>query len=140
MENLYKRNVDTSTVDNLVSGTLVPSKVWPVTVTGSGIVKRGTLLTREIGETSYKPFVNPYVETVDEEEVDVSHEIKALLLQDVNADEPTENEGLAAFSGEFNQNKIEEVMGITIDPEAILEAAETKKIYVAPMNPAPEEF
>ena len=127
MKNLFSPNVDLSKVDNLVSGTLVPSKVWPVTVTGTGIVKRGTLLTREAGETTYKPYEDGNV-------------IKAVLLLDVDTDDPDETEGPAAFSGEFNQNRIEEVMDITIDPEAILDAAEDKEIYIAPMNPAPETF
>ena len=127
MKNLFSPNVDLSKVDNLVSGTLIPSKVWPVTVTGTGIVKRGTLLTREAGETSYKPY----------EDGDV---IRAVLLLDVDTGDPDESEGPVAFSGEFNQNKIEEVMGITLDPEAILDAAEDKEIYIAPMNPAPETF
>ena len=127
MKNLFSPNVDLSKVDNLVSGTLVPSKVWPVTVTGTGIVKRGTLLTRDSGETMYRPY----------EAGDV---IKAILLLDVDADDPDESEGPVAFSGEFNQNKIEEVMDITLDPEAILDAAEDKEIYIAPMNKAPETF
>ena len=127
MKNLFSPNVDLSKVDNLVSGTLIPSKVWPVTVTGTGIVKRGTLLTRDSGETAYKPYEN-------------GDKIRAILLLDVDTDDPDENEGPVAFGGEFNQNKIEEVMGITLDPEAILDAAEDKEIYIAPMNPAPETF
>lgn len=127
MKNLFSPNVDLSKVDNLVSGTLIPSKVWPVTVTGSGIVKRGTLLTREAGETSYKVYED-------------GDKIRAILLLDVDTDDPDESEGVVAFGGEFNQNKIEEVMEITISPEAILDAAEDKEIYIAPMNPAPETF
>jgi hypothetical protein len=127
MMNLFSPNVDLSKVDNLVSGTLVTSKVWPVTITGTGIVKRGTLLTREAGETSYKKYEN-------------GDTIRAILLMDFNADDTDETEGVAAFGGEFNQNKIQEVMGITLDSEAILDAAEDKEIYIAPMNPAPETF
>jgi len=127
MKNLFSPDVDLSKVDNLVSGTLVPSKVWPVTVTGTGIVKRGTLLTREAGETTYKAY----------EDGDV---IKAVLLLDVDTNDPDESIGPAAFSGEFNQNKIEEVMDFTLDAEAILDAAEDKEIYIAPMNSAPETF
>jgi len=127
MKNLFSPNVDLSKVDNLVSGTLVPSKVWPVTVTGTGIVKRGTLLTRDDGDTSYKPYED-------------GDKIRAVLLLDVDTDDSDESEGPVAFSGEFNQNKIEEVMGITLDPEAVLDAAEDKEIYIAPMNPAPETF
>ena len=128
MKNLFSPNVDLSKVDNLVSGTLVPSKVWSVTVTGTGIMKRGTLLSRDSGDTSYRAYED-------------GDSIKAVLLLDVDTDDPDEAEGPAAFSGEFNQNKIEEVMGgITLDPEAILDAAEDKEIYIAPMNPAPETF
>ena len=129
MKNLYSPNVDLSKVDNLVSGTLIPSKVWGVPVTGAGIVKRGTLLTRDSGEAEYRPYTNG--DTCP---------IRAVLLLDLDADDPDENEGTVAFGGEFNQNKIEEVMGITLDPEAILDAAEDKEIYIAPMNPAPETF
>jgi len=127
MKNLFSPNVNVSKVDNLVSGTLVPSKVWPVTVTGTGIVKRGTLLTRDDGETEYRAY----------EDGDV---IKAVLLLDVDTDDPDENVGPAAFSGEFNQNKIEEVMDLDLDQGALYDAAEDKKIYIAPMNPAPETF
>jgi hypothetical protein len=116
-----------SKVDNLVSGTLIPSKVWAVPVAGTGIIKRGTLLARDSGETEYRPY----------EDGDV---IRAILLLDFDADDPDETEGAAAFGGEFNQKKIEEVMGIALDPEAVLDAAEDKEIYIAPMNPAPETF
>jgi len=128
-KNLFSPNVDLSKVDNLISGTLVPSKVWAVTVeTEDGsVVKRGTLLTREKGEASYKPYADGDV-------------VKAVLLLDVETDDPDESEAPAAFCGEFNQNRIEEVMGITLTPVAILDAAEDKKIFIAPMNPAPETF
>jgi hypothetical protein len=127
MKNLFSSNVDVSKVDDLVSGTLVTSKVWPVTVTGTGIVKRGTLLTRDSGVTEYRPY----------EDGDT---IKAVLLLDVDTDDPDEKEGPAAFCGEFNQNRIEKVMDITLDEAAILDAAEDKEIYIARMNPAPETF
>jgi hypothetical protein len=127
MKNLFSPNVDTSKVDDLISGTLVPSKVWPVTVTGTGIIKRGTLLTREAGETSYKKYAD-------------GDEIKAVLLLDVDMADPDEKVGAAAFGGEFDQSRIESVMNITLDPEAILDAAEDKNIFIAPMNPAPETF
>lgn len=127
MKNLFSPNVDLSKVDDLVSGTLVTSKVWPVKVTGTGVVERGTLLTRDDGEESYRPY----------EDGDV---IRTVLLLDVDTDDPDEAEGPAAFGGEFNQNRIEKVMGITLDPAAILDAAEDKRIFIAPMNPAPETF
>jgi hypothetical protein len=122
MANLYKPNVDTSVVDNLISGTLAQAKVLPVKVTGSGIVKRGTLLSSEDG-----------VEYAADAE-----NIQAILLLDVNTAEP-DAEGPAAFGGEFNQNKIEEVMGATLTDEAIHEAR-GRQIFIAPMNPAPEAF
>ena len=123
MENLFKPNVDTSVVDNLISGTLVPSKVVPVTVTGKGIVKRGTLLSSSDGEN----FASD------------AEDIQCVLLQDINADDPDSNVGAAAFSGEFNQNKIEKVMGVTLNTLAI-HKARIGGIFIAPMNPAPETF
>ena len=126
-KNLFSPNVNVSTVDDLISGTLVTSKVWPVTVTGDGVVKRGTLLTRDAGETTYREYED-------------GDKIRAVLLLDVDTDDPDESVGPAAFGGEFNQNRIQTVMGITIDPEAILDAAEDKRIFIAPMNRAPETF
>ena len=129
MENLYKPNVDTSTVDDLISGTLVTAKVVSVTVTGTGIVKRGTLLWSEDGETfeAYDP-------------ADEDMDIQCVLLQDVDADDSDSNVGATAFGGEFNQNKIEDVMGEDISPVAIHKARLGARIFIAPMNPAPEEF
>jgi len=124
MENLYKPNVNTSTVDDLISGTLVTAKVVPVTVTGTGIVKRGTLLSSEDGETY---------------EADAEN-IQCVLLADVNADDPDSNVGPAAFGGEFNQIKIEEVMGEELTPLAVHNARIGSRIFIAPMNPAPEAF
>ena len=122
MGNLFKPNVDTSVVDNLISGTLAQAKVLPVKITGSGIVKRGTLLSSADG-----------VEYISDPEC-----IQAILLLDVNTDEP-DAEGPAAFGGEFNQNKIEEVMGVSLTDAAIHEAR-GRQIFIAPMNPAPEPF
>ena len=130
MENLFNPNVNESVVDNLISGTLAQAKVEPVTITGNGIVKRGTLLFSEDGET-FKAY--------DPAENDPAEEIQAVLLADVNAADSDSNVGPAAFGGEFNQNKIEEVMGITLDAAVIL-AARAKQIFIAPMNPAPETF
>jgi hypothetical protein len=110
-ENLFKPNVDTSVVDNLISGTLVTAKVVPVTVTGTGIVKRGTLLSSSDGENFA-----------------------------ADADDPDSNVGPAAFGGEFNQNKIEDVMSVTLTPLAIHKARIGARIFIAPMNPAPETF
>jgi hypothetical protein len=127
MENLFKPNVDTSVVDNLISGTLAQAKVLPVTVTGTGVVKRGTLLYSADGK-NFKAFDPAVVE-----------EIQAVLLADVNAADADSNVGPAAFGGEFNQKKIEEVMEIDLSAAAI-HAARTKQIFIAPMNPAPEAF
>ena len=124
MENLYKPDVDESVVDNLISGTLVTAKVIPVKVTGNGIVKRGTLLSSANG-VDY---------AADEED------IQAVLLLDVNASDPDSNVGPAAFGGEFNQNRIEEVMGVTLTASAIHKARIGARIFIAPMNPAPEVF
>lgn len=124
MQNLFNPNVDASTVDDLVSGTLVTAKVVPVTVTGTGIVKRGTLLSSSDGE-SFAADAN---------------DIQCVLLQDVDADDPDSNIGPAAFGGEFNQNKIEAVMGVDLTPEAIHKARIGARIFIAPMNPAPEPF
>jgi hypothetical protein len=123
MANLFKPNVDTSVVDNLISGTLAQAKVLPVKVAGTGIVKRGTLLSSTNG-------VDYGASATD---------IQAILLLDVNANDPDSNVGPAAFGGEFNQNKIEEVMGVTLTDVAIHQAR-GRQIFIAPMNPAPEAF
>jgi hypothetical protein len=137
MENLFKPNANESIVDNLISGTLAQAKVEPVAVTGTGIVKRGTLLYSEDGETFAA--WDPDGKTEIAADVEVPQEIQAVLLADVDAQDPDSNIGPAAFGGEFNQNKIEEVMGIALDAAAIL-AARAKQIFIAPMNPAPETF
>ena len=123
MANLFKPNVDTTVVDNLISGTLAQAKVLPVKVTGSGIVKRGTLLASTDGVEFSANATN----------------IQAILLLDVDTDDPDGDEGPAAFGGEFNQNKIEEVMGVTLTDVAIHQAR-GRQIFIAPMNPAPEAF
>jgi hypothetical protein len=135
MKNLFSSNVDLSKVDDLVSGTLVPSKVLPVTVTGTGIVKRGTLLYSEDGET----FVAFEGRDADPDNDITADEIQAVLLLDVDADDTDSNVGPAAFSGEFNQNVIEKVMEMTLTPIAV-HNARAKQLYIAPMNPAPETF
>ena len=127
---MFKNDVDTSVVDNLISGTLAQAKVIPVTVAGGGVVKRGTLLFSEDGEEFVK-----YDPVADDPE----HEIQAVLLADVNADDSDSNIGPAAFGGEFNQNVIETVMDFTLSAAAI-NLARAKQIFIAPMNPAPEAF
>jgi len=124
MENLYKSNVDTSVVDDLISGTLVTSKVVAVKVTGTGTVKRGTLLSSDDGENYSADAEN----------------IECVLLQDVDADDPDSNVGAAAFGGEFNQTRIEAAMGEELSPLAIHKARIGSRIFIAPMNPTPEEY
>ena len=124
MKNLFSSNVDTSVVDDLISGTLVTSKVVGVKVTGTGIVKRGTLLSSDDGENFSAN----------------AEEIECVLLEDVDADDPDSNEGAAAFGGEFNQNRIEDVMGVELSPLAIHKARIGPRIFIAPMNPAPESI
>jgi hypothetical protein len=137
MKNLFNPNANESVVDNLISGTLAQAKVEPVTITGTGIVKRGTLLYSEDGETFAA--WNPAGTVEIAADVEVPQEIQAVLLADVDAEDEDSNIGPAAFGGEFNQNKIEEVMDITLDAAAILKAR-AKQIFIAPMNPAPETF
>ena len=124
MSNLYNKNVDTSNVDNLVSGTLIPSKVLPVKVGGTGVVKRGTTLTSSDGETFTKS----------------ATAIQAVLLTDVDASSETENVGAAAFGGEFNQNVIDKVMGAALTDTASHQARINGRIFIEPMNAAPEAF
>jgi len=123
--NLYRPDVDGSTVDNLVSGTLIPLKLLDVTLAdGSGIVKRGTPLTSTNGVT-YMPISGS------------SEEIKCILFNDVDvANEFERGSAAAAFSGEFNQNVIEEVMGAGLTPLQLADAKD-KQIFVRPQNPAP---
>ena len=127
MKNLFKANVDTSTVDNLMSGTLVPIKVVTGTLMpNKGILQRGTLLTLAgAGYDVYTP------ETTS---------IRGILLNDIDTDDADEIIGAAiATSGEFNQNKIEEVMDIDV-PNTDIYHARNRQIYIAPMNEAPEAF
>lgn len=127
MKNLYSKNVDRSTVDNLISGTLVPCKVVAAELAlGTGVVPRGTLLTSSDGET-----FSPYTAT---------DEIHGVLMLDIDAADEDEVIGApVAFSGEFNQNVIEEVGGVDLTPLAIFKAR-ARQIYIAPMEPAPEAY
>jgi hypothetical protein len=124
MLNLYQKNIDESTVDNLVSGTLAQEKIIPVTVAGTGIVKRGTLLKSADGVS--------YV-------ADTTSAARCVLLLDADASDPDEAVKPAAFGGEFNQNKIEEAMETTI-PVLTVADLRAKQIFIAPMNPAPEPY
>ncbi|MDR1704865.1 MAG: hypothetical protein LBS19_09330 [Clostridiales bacterium] len=126
MKNLYSPNVDASTVDNLVSGTLIPCKVISGELeAGGGILLRGTLLTAEDDGT--------YTKYAD-------GEINGVLLNDVDTDDDDERLSAAvACCGEFNQNKIDEVMGAET-PAAAIVAARKQQLYIAPMEPAPEAY
>lgn len=126
-KNLYTPNVDRSTVDNLISGTLIPCKVIPAQLElGTEVVPRGTLLTSSDGET-YAPYTG-------------TDEIHGVLLLDVDATDADECLGApVAFCGEFNQNVIEEVGGLQLTPLAIAKAR-ARQIYIAPMELAPEAF
>ena len=126
MKNLYSANVDQSSVDNLISGTLVPCKVIPVTLAqGTDIVPRGTLLASDDGTTYSKHTAGS--------------KVAAVLMLDVDTSDPDELAAPAAFSGEFNQKKIEKVMGADLSPGDIAEAR-ARQIYIAPMDPAPGVF
>lgn len=127
MKNLYTPNVDLTSVDNLVSGTLVPCKV----VTGelaeaAGVSQRGTLLT--VNDDSL------YVKAKTGDDID------GVLLLDIDAADEDERIGAPiACSGEFNQNRIEEIMGGDIAVKAVI-SARKRQIYIAPMNAASEQF
>jgi hypothetical protein len=127
MRNLYNPQISQSEVDDLYNGTLIPRKVRPVTVAGTGIIKRGTPLTSEDGATFVKftPGQGPGTGTVEDDVVSLAlnHGILGILLFDVDADDEDEAGGaVLGISGEFNQKKIEEVLGDELDPADIMEA------------------
>jgi hypothetical protein len=144
MRNLFEPEVSQSTVDDLYNGTLIPRKTRPVAISGTGIVKRGTPLASEDGETFTVwqpgkrdiPIVNEDGDTVG---VLRSGEIiRGILLSDIDTSETEEAENaVLGISGEFNRNKIEEALGEELDAEAIMEAwgrnihIETNKTYPA---------
>lgn len=123
MRNLYSKDVSKSVVDNLESGTTVSVKITANQISGTGVLKRGTLLSTADGE-EYTVY-------------DTTADISCILVTDVDADDPDESKEVAVYSsGEFNQNVIEEVMGFALTPLAI-ENARARQIYIAPQNPAP---
>ena len=126
MRNLYKKDVDLTTVDNLVSGTLVPCKVIAAPLSaGTGILPRGTLLTAAAGGSYGKA---------------TGTDVHGVLLLDIDISDADERVGAPiACSGEFNQNKIEEAMDATVAIGTILNGR-ARQIYIAPMAPAPEAF
>jgi hypothetical protein len=107
--NLFKPEISQSTVDDLFNGTLIPRKTRPAALDGTGVIKRGTPLASDDGETF----------TVWE----AGETIRAILLEDIDTSEAEEAANAAlAISGEFNKNRIEEALGEEIDPEAVMEA------------------
>jgi hypothetical protein len=129
MRNLYNPETFQSEVDDLYNGTLIPRKVVPVTVEGEGIIKRGTPLTSEDGITFVKfiPGEGP---------------IFGILLFDVDADDEDEASGaVLGISGEFNKNKIEEVIDDELDPADIM-VAWGRNIHIEANNtyPATPDF
>jgi hypothetical protein len=132
--NLFNDQIDVSQVDDLISGTLIPAKVINGTLnpTGDGIVKRGTLLTTADGVTYdvWEPGAG----------TDPNPDIDAILLLDIDSDDADEAIGAPiAYQGEFNQNKIEEVMELTLDALTIHKARK-QVMFIAPMQRAPEAF
>jgi hypothetical protein len=128
MRNLYNPQTFQSSVDDLYNGTLIPRKVRPVTVSGTGIIKRGTPLTSQDGVTFVKftPGQGPGEVTEPEANtfaLTLNYGILGILLFDVDADDDGEASGaVLGISGEFNQNKIEEALGGELDPIDIMEA------------------
>jgi hypothetical protein len=134
MVNLYSPDVATSVVDNLISGTLVPCKVWPknlaITDTAITALKRGTVLGSNNG-------VN--YDDVDITAAPTGNLRYAILANDVDVTDPNLGAVAVYMSGEFNQNRIEEAMGADMNP-ALVNLMSAQQLYVAPMSPAPEVF
>jgi hypothetical protein len=125
MRNLYNPQISQSAVDDLYNGTLIPRKVRPVTVEGTGVIKRGTPLTSDDGVTfmAFTPGKGPGAIDVEAETLTINHGIIGILLFDVDADDEDEASGaVLGISGEFNQNKIEEALDDELDPADIMDA------------------
>jgi hypothetical protein len=123
MRNLYNPEVSQSLVDDLYNGTLIPRKVRPVTVDGTGIIKRGTPLTSEDGVTFVKFTPGQGPGSVNNNTLVLNHGIIGILLIDVDADDEDEASGaVLGISGEFNQNKIEEALGDELEPADVMDA------------------
>jgi len=132
MINLYRPNIDESTVDNLISGTRIPTKHIAHELEGTGVVKRGTPLTTADGEV-FTPSAT---------------DIRAILMNDVDTSIPEESMEVAVYrNGEYNQNVIEAALqeagllaaGTNLDPLEI-ENARAFQIFIAPQHPAPEPW
>jgi len=110
MRNLFKPVTAQSKVDDLYNGTLIPRNAWTVTVSGTGIMKRGTPLTSDDGETF----------TVWEP----GEIIRGILIYDIDTAETEEAaNAVLGTSGEFNLNTVEEALGNDLTQSAIMEAA-----------------
>jgi len=138
--NLFHPEIAQSETDDLYNGTLIPRATRPVAVTGDGVIKRGTPLVSEDGETftAYAP-----VETVvDEETVVTFPAIRGILLSDVDTEETEEAENaVLGISGEFNRNKVEEALGEELDAKAIMDAwGRNIHIEASKTYPAVETF
>jgi hypothetical protein len=127
MRNLYNPEIGQSTVDELYNGTLIPRMTRPVAVSGTGILKRGLPMTSADGIT-FTPFV-PGQSAGTVEEVDdaltltLNNGILGILIYDVDAGDTEEAQNaVLGISGEFNRNKIEEVLEDELDPADIMKA------------------
>lgn len=107
--NLYHPNIAQSEIDDLYNGTTIPRMIKPVSLSGTGKIKRGTPLTSEDGETF----------SIWSE----GKSIIGILLFDIDTTETEEAENAAlGISGEFNQNKIEEALGDELTSISIMDA------------------
>ena len=114
MRDLYKPDIGQSSTDDLYNGTLIFRKTRPVAVDGEGIIKRGSPMTSEDGETYTVSGTN----------------IMGILLFDLDCDDAEEaGNGVLGITGEFNQNKIEEALGEELDPEEV-QAAWGRQIHI----------
>jgi hypothetical protein len=121
VRNLFHPEVAQSEVDDLYNGTLVFRKTRPVVLSGTGVIKRGSPLTSDDGETFTVSGTN----------------IMGILLFDIDTSEVEEAEnGVLGMTGEFNQNKIEEALGASLEPAAIAEAW-GRQIHIEASYPYP---
>jgi len=135
VRNLFKPFIAQSETDDLFNGTLIPRKTRPVALSGAGVIKRGTPLTSEDGQT-FKVWAPS---TTDAESGEtVCQPIVGILLFDVDTEETEEAENAClCISGEFNQNKIEEALGGELEAYAVMEAW-GKQIHIEPSYEYPE--
>jgi hypothetical protein len=124
MRNLFNPETFQSSVDDLYNGTLIPRKFRPVTVAGTGVIKRGTPLTGSGSVfVQLTPGQGPGTIDADDEVLIYNYGIVGILLFDVDTnDEEEAGNAVMGISGEFNQNKIEEALGAELDPEDIMRA------------------